>query len=230
MEADLHALEILLKCGAPPNIAVIGNGKSKDSFGLEESIQGDEWSIPNTAPFVRLLDSIQHVLCSKSPQLVPFIDRNSVRRPSGLSSSQQETVLELPPIVQLWLKACQALQRRHRRNIKCINNLVYIKSTPILSSDEIARYWHNAARRGHLLFLQALHHYLPDVFDVNATNRQGMTVLHFAARSGQAQVLRFLLSLPGVDVTKRDTIGKTALDAAMVNGHTSVIELLTPEE
>ena len=230
MEADLHALEILLACGAPPNVAVIGDKRGKSIPHLDdEDIEGDAWNIPNTAPMVRILDSIQHVLCSRSPQLRAFTDSNSQLQSPGLASSQRETTLELPPIVRLWLEACQALQARHKRNVKCLSNIVYIKPSPILSSDEISRYWHNAARRGHLLFLQSLQHYLPDVFDVNATNRQGMTALHFAARSGQTEVLRFLLSFPGVDVTKRDSIGKTALDAAMVNGHTAAVEQLQVE-
>ncbi|KAL3908985.1 MAG: hypothetical protein SGILL_008271 [Bacillariaceae sp.] len=230
MEADLHALEILLVCGAPPNVAVIGSKGGKNMFNLDdEEDNGDVWNIPNTAPMVRLLDSIQHVLCSRSPQLRALIDSNNQFQTPGVSSSQTETALDLPPIVRLWLEACQALQARHKRNTKSLSHIVYIQPSPILSWDEISRYWHNAARRGHLLFLQSLHHYLPDVFDVNATNRQGMTALHFAARSGQTEVLRFLLSLPGVDVTKRDAIGKTALDAAMVNGHTAAVAQLQLE-
>jgi ankyrin repeat protein len=56
-----------------------------------------------------------------------------------------------------------------------------------------------------------------------------MTALHFAARSGKSDVVKFLLDLPNVDVSKRDCHGMTALDAAIVNGHTAVVGLLQSE-
>lgn len=62
--------------------------------------------------------------------------------------------------------------------------------------------------------------------DVNARGRQGLTALHFCARSGQMAVLRYLLSLPDIDITVKDDRGMTALDAARVNNKEAVVQAL----
>ncbi|KAL3905591.1 MAG: hypothetical protein SGARI_004386 [Bacillariaceae sp.] len=209
MEADLHALQILLTCGAPTNAAFVGDKGKWNEYNPDEDEVGDQWKIPNTAPVLNR-----------------YIENNKI----SSEEEQQSSSLHLPPIVRLWLEACQAVDDRHQLNTKSLSKILYIKPAPLLTKDEISKYWHNAARRGHLLMLQALHEYLPNFFGVNCENRQGMTALHFAARSGRTEVLRFLLSLPNVDIWKQDALGKTALDAATVNGHTAAIELLRAEQ
>jgi ankyrin repeat protein len=63
--------------------------------------------------------------------------------------------------------------------------------------------------------------------DVNATNRQGMTPLQFAARSGRADIVQYLLTLtPTINVYHQDNVGQTALDAARKNNKEQVVHIL----
>lgn len=61
--------------------------------------------------------------------------------------------------------------------------------------------------------------------DVNATQAQGYTPLHFAASNGLESIVRNLLAL-SVDRNARDVAGKTAYDLAKETGHTTVALLL----
>ena len=115
---------------------------------------------------------------------------------------------------QVWVQACQSLVNANE------------PGTPLLTADQASQFWHNAARRGNLKVLQVLYEQLGSLFAVNTKNRQGMTALHFAARSGQLAVTEYLLSLPDVDATLTDQRGNTALQAASVNGHAEIVELL----
>ena len=202
MLADFDLFQILLACGASASPAA----PSKSTYEAMDVDDDDEFSGDMISPpIIRLLDCIQKALSG-------IVERKDI----GVTSAS----LSLPPIVQLWLQACQALQDRNEQDYA-----MGLQSKPLLTTEEVARYWHNAARRGHLLLLRALYNYLPLLFEVNAVNRQGMTALHFAARSGQTHVVSYLLSLPQTDISLKDHCGKTALDAAMVNGHMNVVEV-----
>ena len=61
--------------------------------------------------------------------------------------------------------------------------------------------------------------------DPNTRGRQGLTPLHFAARSGRVNIVRWLLS-KNVNYHMLDDQGKSAMDAATVNEKLQVVELL----
>jgi ankyrin repeat protein len=83
---------------------------------------------------------------------------------------------------------------------------------------------HDACRRNNLLFVEFLLNTLK--VSVNTTNRQGMTPLMFAARSGRLECVQSLLQHADINVTWKDDRGKTALDSARVNHHQDIVMLL----
>jgi ankyrin repeat protein len=83
---------------------------------------------------------------------------------------------------------------------------------------------HDAARRNQVDLLKVLFERLQ--VDPNTPNRQGMTALQFAARSGQMNVLQYLLGLPNINVLAQDHKGATALDAARVNDKQEAVQAL----
>ncbi len=61
--------------------------------------------------------------------------------------------------------------------------------------------------------------------DIKSRNRNGMTVLHYAASSGFTNLIKELLDRRA-DVNANDNSGRTPLDLAAQHGHMDVIELL----
>lgn len=65
-----------------------------------------------------------------------------------------------------------------------------------------------------------------EVGNINAKGKYGFTKLHFAAQKGdEAEVVR-LLGL-GANKAIRDNGGKTPMEIASLNGHDSIVELLS---
>ena len=84
---------------------------------------------------------------------------------------------------------------------------------------------HDAARRGNERFLDFM--VITVKIDINTPGRQGMTPLHFAARSGQTQMVQFMLqSYPDLNVAVKNDQGKSALDAAVANNQLEIVRLL----
>ena len=86
---------------------------------------------------------------------------------------------------------------------------------------------HDACRRGNLSQVQ----FLIESIGVNPNHRgrQGLTPLHFGARSGRTEIVEWLLSYKGaevVDANILDDRGKTALDAARANDKADIVSLL----
>jgi len=108
-------------------------------------------------------------------------------------------------------------------------SLKHQKEGPI-ASPEVALLLHQAARRGQADMVVFLIERMG--IDPNYRNRQGMTPLQFAARSGQVAIIQYLLSLDAerifgpIDISATDDLGQTALDAARVNGKLQVVDLL----
>jgi len=74
-----------------------------------------------------------------------------------------------------------------------------------------------------------------EISPIDVVNRQGMTVLQFAARSGHFRMVKWLLSHPSISkdqntlldwIEHRDHRGHTALAAATANQHEHIVELL----
>ena len=61
--------------------------------------------------------------------------------------------------------------------------------------------------------------------DIN-TVVNGFSTLMSASSKGQGEIVRFVLSLPGVDVHKRTADGRTALHLAAADGHLEATQVL----
>lgn len=83
---------------------------------------------------------------------------------------------------------------------------------------------HQAARYNLVGFARFLIHGIG--IDPNTPGRQSMTPLQFAARSGQMDMINFLLCLDSIDVMAKDDRGQTALDAALVNDKQDAVAAL----
>ena len=61
--------------------------------------------------------------------------------------------------------------------------------------------------------------------EVNAKNRRGYTLLHFAAFYGRVEVAELLIK-NGADVDAKDDFGFTPLDVAMHEGRVEVVRVI----
>ena len=91
-----------------------------------------------------------------------------------------------------------------------------------LFSESTQSLWMEIARRN----LLELAVYFQQQWNISSqvVNRQGMTPLQFAARSGHVEMLP-LVCQPEI-LHHQDHRGQTALDAATVNGHDQVVQWL----
>ncbi|KAL7486259.1 hypothetical protein ACHAW6_011856 [Cyclotella cf. meneghiniana] len=85
------------------------------------------------------------------------------------------------------------------------------------------------AHRGKLEMIQFLINVLG--IDPNFRGRQGMTALHFAARGGKSEIVRWMLdNCPTLDANVLDGTGQKAVDYARANGKENIVELLSTLE
>jgi ankyrin repeat protein len=82
------------------------------------------------------------------------------------------------------------------------------------------------ARRNHLELAELWTKWkISPVGETTVMNRQGMTPLQFAARSGHAQMVDLLLrEYPMINISHQDQREQTATQSAQVNGH--VVQML----
>lgn len=67
--------------------------------------------------------------------------------------------------------------------------------------------------------------------DPNFRGRQGMTALHFAARGGKSEIVKWMLdNCPTLDANVLDGTGQKAVDYARANGKENIVELLSTLE
>ena len=93
-----------------------------------------------------------------------------------------------------------------------------------------ARLMHDAARRGHV---QTVKFWIEKLgIDLNLKGRQGLTSMHFAARSGKIDMVKLLLSYKSedgkqiADLSILDDRGKKAIEYAQINNKQEVVTLL----
>ncbi len=67
--------------------------------------------------------------------------------------------------------------------------------------------------------------YIIGRYDIEATNAEGKTSLHYAAEKGLKDIAEFLLA-QGADTTVRDSEGRTPLHRAAFSGHIGVVKVL----
>ena len=83
----------------------------------------------------------------------------------------------------------------------------------------------DCARKGNLEMIQFLIEIVG--IDPNTRGRQNMTALHFAARGGKMNVVKWMLdSCPSLDVNAEDDARKKAIDYAAANRREDVTRLL----
>ena len=80
-----------------------------------------------------------------------------------------------------------------------------------------------AVSKGHAPIVQAL---LDKNADVTLVDKEGGTLLHWAAYKGNLNVVQILLAAPNIEVHKTNIDGATPLHTAAQNGHTSVVQAL----
>jgi hypothetical protein len=85
---------------------------------------------------------------------------------------------------------------------------------------------HKAAYFGHAHVVEYLCGNFGGTIKVNAIDGDGDTALHDAARFGHLAVVDALLHMGHADPTIRNLDGRTALDVAVANDKTAVVELL----
>ena len=88
---------------------------------------------------------------------------------------------------------------------------------------------HIAARNGQLNKVKVILQ-LDDINVNNAENAHGMTPLHLAAENGHLNIVKALLKQPGIDMTKKEKYGRTAIDLANNQDHTDVVTAIQVEE
>ena len=86
---------------------------------------------------------------------------------------------------------------------------------------------HRAAYFGQLDTLRML---ATRVDDINQRNKEGLSVMHFVAGSGNMEAVKFLQQLPGIDPLVTSDIGQYPSDIAQQSGHADVARVLQEAE
>lgn len=202
-----------------------------------------EEHVPSDLEELHTLQDIVELLLENGAKVNPVVEMDeAAAAAAALDSDESSSTPQVPPLQILLETIVTILKQPTKYNDVVPQPLVDVakalqkagsksddgtaSSSSCLTVDQRSQFLHNAARRGHLRVLQFLLEELQ--WNVNDTNRQGMTALQFGARSGKLKVVQYLLQqFPDtIDVTHADDRGQTALQAAQINGQTEIVELL----
>lgn len=131
-------------------------------------------------------------------------------------------------------RVCRSLMEAHANKSKYANFLervaLLLKENNAELTKAMKDVMHDASRRGNTPVCKFYVEKLG--FDPNTKGRQGMTPLHFSARSGKTEIVRWLLleysGNIAVDPSIGDDRGKTAYDFAVANKKQDIMEMLSP--
>ncbi|KLP05969.1 Uncharacterized protein LW94_10021 [Fusarium fujikuroi] len=79
-------------------------------------------------------------------------------------------------------------------------------------------------------FVEIVHTMVSNGANITVPDNNGWTPVHVASSNGHAEVVKLLLEVSRIDVSKPDALGRTALFFASRNGHYQVAEALLAEE
>ena len=140
----------------------------------------------------------------------------------------EESLLQNDKVLSFWIELAEILVGEKEKRTNADSNSDWTKH------EDIQQTWMTIARRNYLDLAQLWWDRL-QINPVGVRNRQGMTVLQFAARSGHVRMVEWLLGHSSFSndrmtliewMESQDHRGHTALTAAKANQHETIVELL----
>jgi len=99
-------------------------------------------------------------------------------------------------------------------------HILFFSMMPILAAEI-----HTVSRQGNLERVKEIIEKKPD--QASAKDNRNCTPIHFAADSGQLEVIKYLLS-KGAELSVKDVDGDTPLNWAVYSGHKNVAIFIKP--
>lgn len=154
-------------------------------------------------------------------------DPNAVPGGNTPTGTQVLDVPVYPPLHRV----CTALEEAYKNSDNDNAHVVLLEKTARLLKQyhatvtpDLHQLLLTACRKNELKFAKLLIEVIH--INPNVQGRQGMTPIQFAARSGNLEMVQYLLAQPNIDIAIQDDQGKTALDAARVNDKQHIVALL----
>lgn len=106
-------------------------------------------------------------------------------------------------------------------HIKIVKELMLDRRTcPNMSDSKDDTSLHYACSHGYLDIVKILYYSRPDVINLNPKNKENYTPLFEALQNGHTEVVKFLISLPGIKITKG------VIHYACVFGYLDIVKML----
>ncbi len=177
-----------------------------------------------------LVDSVLNSTLSRL--VMALVDRYEYLHKSKKSTlNKTSSLLQDDVTLSSWIELAMLLVERRRKTTTSNGTS---ESHDWTQLDEIGQTWITIARRNYF-DLASLWWNRFNVSPIGIRNRQGMTALQFAARSGHVRMVKWLIGHPSLLddratllqwIESRDNRGQTALVAAKANQHEQIVEVL----